>query len=189
MQGVGAMSEMKHFVVYNGQNQGANTDIQDQGVHELYLTPYEGGFVSGRAAATMCAYQVWRDTSTNPALEDPIATLMPPSPYAKPGEKPQTWPLNESHFSCEHPLALQYVLRGMWASAALIGSDYPATHSTSGIFQGGTRRCRRRTVSSQVASTAPSTSTADRHGHGDATGSTCEFITTTNGTGAWDPGA
>ena len=31
MQGVGAMSQMKHFVVYNGQNQNANTDIGDQG--------------------------------------------------------------------------------------------------------------------------------------------------------------
>ena len=48
---------MKHFVVYNGQNQNLNNDIQDQGVHELYLTPYEGGFINGRAAATMCAYQ------------------------------------------------------------------------------------------------------------------------------------
>ena len=75
MQGVGAMSQMKHFVVYNGQNQNANTDIQDQASHELYLTPYEGGFVDGRAAATMCSYQIWRDTSTNPALVDPISAL------------------------------------------------------------------------------------------------------------------
>src|SRR4029078_12730870 len=47
MQGKGAVAERKHFVVYNGQNQNANTDIQDQGLHELYLTPYEGGFVNG----------------------------------------------------------------------------------------------------------------------------------------------
>ena len=67
MQGAGAMSEMKHFAVYNGQNQNANTDIQDQALHELYLTPYEDGFVNGRAAATMCSYQIWRDTSTLPA--------------------------------------------------------------------------------------------------------------------------
>ena len=106
MQGVGAMSEMKHFVVYNGQNQNANTDIQDQGLHELYLTPYEGGFVDGRAAATMCSYQVWRDTSTNPCREtiSSLSSTSPLSPFAKPGENPQTWPLNESHFSCEHPL-------------------------------------------------------------------------------------
>ena len=50
IQGVGAMSEMKHFVVYNGQNQNANTDVQDQALHELWLTPYEDGFVNGRAA-------------------------------------------------------------------------------------------------------------------------------------------
>src|SRR4051812_22970267 len=114
MQGVGTMSQMKHFVVYNGQNQNANTDIGDQGLHELYLTPYEGGFVNGRAAATMCSYQVWKDTSTYlPDTVSSLSTTSPMSPYAKPGENPQTWPLDESHFSCEHPLALTYVLHDM----------------------------------------------------------------------------
>ena len=134
MQGTGAMSEMKHFVVYNGQNQNLNTDITDQGLHELYLTPYEGGFVNGRAAATMCSYQIWRDTSTS--LPGPISSLTQPSPFADAGQAPLTWPLNESHFSCEQPLSLNYVLRDMWGSKALVGSDYPATHSTSGIVQG-----------------------------------------------------
>lgn len=133
MQGAGAMSEMKHFVVYNGQNQNLNTDISDQGLHELYLTPYEGGFSSGRAAATMCSYQLWRDTSG--FLPDPIPALTQPSPFAS-GKTPTTWPLGESHFSCEQPLSLDYVLRGLWGSKALVGSDYPATHSTSGIVQG-----------------------------------------------------
>ena len=35
MQGAGAMSEMKHFVVYNGQNQNLNTDITDQGLQSF----------------------------------------------------------------------------------------------------------------------------------------------------------
>jgi len=139
MQGAGAMSQMKHFVVYNGQNQNANTDITDQALHELYLTPYEGGFVDGRAAATMCSYQIWRDTSTNPALAKSVSALSatsPLSPYAKAGENPQTWPLNQSHFSCEQPLSLTQVLHNLWGSQALVGSDYPATHSTSGVLQG-----------------------------------------------------
>ena len=134
MQGTGAMSEMKHFVVYNGQNQNLNTDITDQGLHELYLTPYEGGFVNGRAAATMCSYQIWRDTSTS--LPGPVSSLSPAEPVRHAGQNPQTWPLNESHFSCEQPLSLNYVLRDLWGSKAMVGSDYPATHSTSGIVQG-----------------------------------------------------
>jgi beta-glucosidase len=139
------MSEMKHFVVYNGQNQNLNTDIQDQGLWELYTTPYEGGFIEGRAAATMCSYQLWRDTSTNlpsntasagyPAGVSALSTTAPRSPYAS-GPDPQTWPLDESHFSCEQPLSLNHILRDTWGSVALVGSDYPATHSTSGIFQG-----------------------------------------------------
>src|SRR6266511_3244536 len=164
------MSEMKHFVVYNGQNQNANTDIQDQGLHELYLTPYEGGFVDGRAAATMCSYQIWRDTSTNPALVDPISALSttsPLSPYAKPGENPQTWPLNESHYSCEQPLSLTHVLRDTWGSQALVGSDYPATHSTSSIMQGEDQEM----PTSNGFLSANHTLTASQQV--DATGSTC----------------
>ena len=139
MQGVGTMSQMKHFVVYNGQNQNANTDIGDQALHELYLTPYEGGFVDGRAAATMCSYQIWRDTSSNPDLANTVSSLSstaPMSPYAVPGEDPQTWPLNQSHFSCEQPLSLIHVLHDTWGSQAFVGSDYPATHSTSAITNG-----------------------------------------------------
>ena len=47
IQGAGAMSQMKHFAVYNGQNQNTNTEISDQALHEIYLTPYEAGFVNG----------------------------------------------------------------------------------------------------------------------------------------------
>ena len=163
IQGTGAMSEMKHFVVYNGQNQNLNTDIGDQGLHELYLTPYEGGFEGGRAAATMCSYQIWRDTSTN--LPGPVPALTQPSPFG--GSPLTTWPLNESHFSCEQPLSLDYVLRGMWGSKALVGSDYPATHSTSGIVQGEDQEMPTQTG----FFSANSTLTAGQQV--DATGSTC----------------
>ena len=182
MQGVGAMSQMKHFVVYNGQNQNANTDIQDQGLHELYLTPYEGGFVDGRAAATMCSYQIWRDVSTNPALDDPISALSatsPLSPYAKPGENPQTWPLDESHFSCEQPLSLTEVLHNTWGSQAFVGSDYPATHSTSAILQGEDQEMP-----------TQNGFFAGGNGTNDPSGSTCAYFTDNPGgftAGLWDP--
>ena len=175
------MSEMKHFVVYNGQNQNANTDIQDQGLHELYLTPYEGGFVDGRAAATMCSYQIWRDASTLPAGRRSRRSrrTSPLSPFAKPGENPQTWPLNESHFSCEHPLSLTYVLHDMWGSQALVGSDYPATHATSGILQGEDQEMP-----------TQNGFFAGGNGTNDPTGSTCAFFTGNPGghtAGLWDP--
>ncbi len=133
IQGVGAMSQMKHFAVYNGQNQNINTDIGDQGLHENYLTPYEYGFVDAKAAATMCSYQLFRDTSTH--LPANVSSITQSSPFAA-GLIPPTWNLGESHYACENPLILNYVLRGLWHSQALVGSDYPATHSTSGILQG-----------------------------------------------------
>ena len=85
MQGVGAMSQMKHFAVYNGQNQNAQHRHPDQALHEHYLTPYEGGFVDGQAAATMCSYQIWRDTSTHlPTLGRP--SLDAAEPVRRPGD-------------------------------------------------------------------------------------------------------
>jgi len=180
IQAKGFMSEMKHFLMYNGQNQNTNSDVQDQAAHELYFTPYEHGFVDGRAAATMCSYQIWRDTSTNPALADPIASLASgPSPFANPGENPETWPLNESHFSCEQPLSLSHVLRGLWGSAAMVGTDYPAQHSTSGIFEGMEQE-----MPTQNGFMAGGTGTND------PTGSTCAYYTGNPGgftPGLWDP--
>src|SRR3954453_14740757 len=133
IQGVGTMSQVKPFAVYNGQNQNLDTAINDQPLHENYLLPYEGGFVDGKAAATMCSYQIFHDTSTH--LPTTVSSLTQPSPFQA-GVVPPTWALNESHFSCEQPLILNYVLRDLWHSQAFVGSDYPATHSTSGILQG-----------------------------------------------------
>ena len=140
IQGSDSMAEMKHFAVYNGQSQSTNTQIGDQSLHQIYLAPYEAGFVNGGAARAACvptrSGRTPRPTlpSTSPVL-DPNA---PESPYASSSQMAslQTWPLNESHYSCEQPLTLSYALRDLWGSDALIGSDYPATHSTAAIFQG-----------------------------------------------------
>lgn len=164
IQSTGAMSEMKHFAVYNGQNQSTNTEISDQALHEIYLTPYEGGFVNAQAAATMCSYQIWQDTSTN--LPNTVSSIAPSSPLSN-GSDPQTWPLNESHFSCEQPLTLTYALRDLWGSAALVGSDYPATHSTAGMPQGEDQEMP---TSNGFFSSSPTLTTGQQT---DPTGDTC----------------
>ena len=85
IQGAGALSQMKHFAVYNGQNQSTNTQISDQALHQIYLTPYEAGFKAG-AAATMCSYQIWQDTSsTLPSTVSSLSSTAPVSPYAAAG--------------------------------------------------------------------------------------------------------
>ena len=176
IQGAGALSQMKHFAVYNGQNQNTNTQISDQALHQVYLTPYEAGFVNGRAAATMCSYQIWQDTSTTlPASVSSLSSTAALSPYAT-GQSPQTWPLNESHYSCEQPLTLTYALRDLWGSQAMVGSDYPATHSTSAIFQG---EAQEQPTASGYFSDSNSLSTTSSGGFGgppsafDPTGDTC----------------
>src|ERR1700735_1833254 len=102
---------MKHFAVYNGQNQSTNTEISDQALHQIYLAPYEAGLRHAGAAATMCSYQIWQDTSTTlPSSVPALSTTAPLSPYATAGQSPQTWPLDESHYSCEQPLTLTHDL-------------------------------------------------------------------------------
>ena len=177
IQGAGALSQMKHFAVYNGQNQSTNTQISDQALHQIYLTPYEAGFVNGRAAATMCSYQIWQDTSTTlPSSVSSLSSTAALSPYATAGQNPQTWPLNESHYSCEQPLTLTYALRDLWGSQAMVGSDYPATHSTSAIFQG---EAQEQPTTNGYFSDSNSLSTTSSGGFGgppsafDPTGDTC----------------
>jgi hypothetical protein len=136
IQGAGAMSEMKHFAAYNGEDTGnGGAEVQDQALHQIYLTPYEAGFVDGGAAATMCSYQLWQDTSTTlPASVPTLASTYPVSPYGTSSQ--QTWPLDELHQSCEQPLTLTYALRDLWGSKAMVGSDYGAAFSTAAINQG-----------------------------------------------------
>src|ERR1035437_8113458 len=153
------------------------TQISDQALHQIYLTPYEAGFVNGRAAATMCSYQIWQDTSTTlPSSVSSLSSTAALSPYATAGQNPQTWPLTESHYSCEQPLTLTYALRNLWGSQAMGGSDYPATHSTSAIFQG---EAQEQPTTNGYFSDSNSLSTTSSGGFGgppfafDPTGDTC----------------
>ena len=116
IQGAGAMSEMKHFAVYNGQNQSTNTDIGDQALHQIYLTPYEAGFVQGRPRRR-CAPIRYGRTPRDAAGVGVVAVDGAGSPYGSASQN-QTWPLGEAQYSCEQPLTLTYALRDLWGSGA-----------------------------------------------------------------------
>ena len=170
MQGVGAMSQMKHFVVYNGQNQNANTDIAGPGAARAVPDAVRGRLRRRpRGRDDVLVPDLARhldEPGARRARSRRSAAPSPLSPYAKPGENPQTWPLNESHFSCEQPLSLIYVLHDMWGSQAFVGSDYPATHSTSAITNG-------------MDQEMPTQNGFFAGGNGtiDPTGSTCAYFT------------
>jgi beta-glucosidase len=134
IQSQGLMSQVKHYAVYYGAG-GSFTDVQDQALHEMLLTPYEIALKEGDASSVMCSYQKFRDGSTY--LDKKIDSLIPPSPFA--GGSTQAWPLNEVHFACENPLLLNYVLRGLWGSKVFVASDYGAVHSSNGFLQGDDR--------------------------------------------------
>ncbi len=134
IQGQGLMSQVKHYAVYYGAG-GKFTDVQDQALHEMLLTPYELALRDGGASSIMCSYQKFRDAS--PYLNKDLDALAQPSPFS--GGSTRTWRLNELHFACENPLLLDYVLRTQWNSKAFVASDYGAVHSASGFLQGDDR--------------------------------------------------
>ncbi len=134
IQGQGLMSQVKHYAVYYGAG-GNYTDVQDQALHEMLLTPYELALKDGGASSIMCSYQKFRDAS--PYLNKDVDALAQPSPF--PGASVRTWRLNEVHYACENPLLLNYVLRNQWGSKAFVASDYGAVHSASGFLQGDDR--------------------------------------------------
>ena len=135
IQGQGLMSQVKHYAVYYGAG-GEFTDVQDQALHEMLLTPYELALKDGGASSIMCSYQKFRDAS--PYLNKDVDTLTQTSPFSG-TTSTQTWRLNEVHFACENPLLLTYVLRNQWDSKAFVASDYGAVHSSSGFLQGDDR--------------------------------------------------
>ena len=134
IQGQGLMSQVKHYTVYNGAG-GTFTEVQDQALHEMLLTPYELALKDGGASSIMCSYQKFRDAS--PYLNKEVDTLTQPSPF--PGASTKTWRLNETHYACESPLILTYVLRNLWNSKVFVASDYGGVHSAGGFLQGDDR--------------------------------------------------
>ena len=169
IQGQGLMSQVKHFAAYFGAS-GSFTDVQDQALHEMLLTPYELALKDGGASSVMCSYQRFSDAS--PYLSKGVDPLVQPSPFS--GRATETWPLNEAHYACENPLLATYVLRTLWGSKAFLASDYGAVHSSSAFLQGDDREDPSETY---FAGTNPEGTGRGNDLGIDASGSTCADAT------------
>jgi len=130
LQGAGLMAQMKHFGPYNGTDETKNVTVQDQAMHEILLAPFEAGARKGQVAALMASYQIFKVELGARALE---AARHRAGPL---GSGTPFWPLDESHFSAENPWLLEYVLRDLWGSTAVVGPDYGGIHSSNAIVQG-----------------------------------------------------
>jgi beta-glucosidase len=117
IQSKGLMSEVKHFVFYNGQAGappgGAGppalpTVVDDQTAHELYLKAYEYPVTEGFPSSIMPSNQGF-----------------------------QIVPLEQTaNWSSDNPLTLETILRGQWHFRGFTLSDYGATHSVHAILSG-----------------------------------------------------
>jgi beta-glucosidase len=135
MQGAGLMSQLKHFGPYNGTDELRNVRVQDQAMHEVLLAPFERAVKRGGVASLMASYQIFQVDSGSAGQPLRIPERAPSgAPGAEAGVG--RWPLDERHFSSEHPWLLSYVLRELWGSPAFVGPDYGGQHSTSAILQG-----------------------------------------------------
>ncbi len=157
--GDGIIDQMKHYLGYNGSNQSANENIEDQALHQVYAADYEAGAVQARAGSIMCSYQVWTDlgapagsvssvapelgndngiangTSYGTQLQPALNASRNASPFGT-GSNFQTWPLNVEHYSCENPYSLTFIAHDLWDWPGEFASDYDATHSSSDEAQG-----------------------------------------------------
>lgn len=165
IQSQGLMSQVKHYTVYYGAG-GSFTEVQDQALHEMLLTPYEIALKAGGASSIMCSYQKFRDAS--PYVNKDVDTLTQPSPFS--GASTNTWHLNEVHFACENPLLLTYVLRNLWDSKVFVASDYGGVHNSNGFLQGDDREDPSETY---LASANPEGTEGTSNLGLDSTSSTC----------------
>src|SRR5438552_3359340 len=114
IQGKGLMSQAKHFAFYNGQTMDADTQVQDQAAHELYLTSFEyaanGSGVlpgPGQAASLMCSYQVYELVAAPGVADAPADALGP----------------NGGDFACNNKV-MNRVARAQWGWKGFFSSDY-----------------------------------------------------------------
>ncbi|HET6439672.1 MAG TPA: glycoside hydrolase family 3 C-terminal domain-containing protein [Anaeromyxobacter sp.] len=124
---------MKHLGPYNGTDERRNVTVQDQALHEIVLAPFEAGVKAGGVAALMASYQPFMVDSRE--LPRSVASLVEGGEASSTATS-SSWPLDEGHYSAEHPWLLNYLLRRLWNSKAFVGPDYGAIKSASAILQG-----------------------------------------------------
>ena len=114
IQGKGAMSQVKHFAFYDGQNMDTDTHVQDQAAHQMFLAPYEYGSSGsgvlpkpGQASSMMCSYQTY-DIEPAPGVSGGVPSSLSPAGGA---------------FSCNNPIK-NVVARGQWNWKGYFGTDY-----------------------------------------------------------------
>ncbi|MFD0689664.1 beta-glucosidase family protein [Actinomadura fibrosa] len=108
IQSTGLLSQVKHFTMYNGQNQSVPSVVDAQTAHELYLRPSETAVKEGRVSSVMCSYATFQIT--------PLES------------KPD--------YACSNSGALNTVLKGQWGFKGWVTSDYTASKATSDLLAG-----------------------------------------------------
>jgi len=129
IQSKGLMAQVKHFAFYNGQFMDADSEVQDQAAHQLYLQPYEyatsGSGVlpdPGQSASMMCSYARYELVSAPGVTGSPPSELAPPS----------------GALSCDNALK-NVVAHQLWKWQGFFASDYDfAMDSTIQAMDSGT---------------------------------------------------
>lgn len=108
LQSTGLMSQVKHFTIYNGQDQNTPSVVADQTAHELYLQPSEAAVKVGKVTSVMCSYAKFQITGA------------------------ETRP----DYACSNSGALNGILKDQWGFKGWVTSDYFAAKATSDLLAG-----------------------------------------------------
>jgi len=108
LQSQGLMSQVKHFTMYNGQNQTTPSIVDEQAAHELYLRPTETAVKDGGVSSVMCSYATFQITP----LE------------------------SRPDYACSNSGALNTILKGQWGFKGWVTSDYGGSKATSDLLAG-----------------------------------------------------
>lgn len=108
LQSRSLLSQVKHFTMYNGQNQNLPSIVDEQTAHELYLRPSEAAVKDGGVSSAMCSYATFQITPLESGPD----------------------------YACSNGGALKGVLKGQWAFRGWVTSDYTASKATSDLLAG-----------------------------------------------------
>ncbi len=108
IQSQGLLSQVKHFTLYNGQNQNTPSIVPDQAAHQLYFSASEAAVVQAGVTSVMCSYARFQLLETE----------------------------SQPDYACSNSYALNGVLRGQLGFKGWVTSDYGAAKSVSDLLAG-----------------------------------------------------
>ena len=108
IQSQGLLSQVKHFTLYNGQNQNTPSIVKDQAAQQLYYAASEAAINDAGVTSVMCSYAKFQILETE----------------------------SQPDYACSNAGALKGVLKGQIGFKGWVTSDYGGSKAVSDLLAG-----------------------------------------------------